>query len=243
MQLVLLAAGKGSRLGINVTNKCFVKVCEKYLLDYNLEQFLKINLDEIIIVVGHNAKYIIDYLGNSYHGIPITYVFQKQLLGIAHAIKIASPYIHDTFIMCLSDELFINQNIEGMCSYFLETQPDCLCGVVKDTVENIQKAYTLDVTPNNNILRLIEKPTSVYNHWKGTGCCFMKKTMLPLLETLQPNSTRNEYEMGDWIQLAIDKKFTCKIYPVALANFNLNTQKDLALAEAYLKREKREVNV
>ena len=47
MQLVLLAAGKGSRLGINVTNKCFVKVCEKYLLDYNLEQFLKINLDEI----------------------------------------------------------------------------------------------------------------------------------------------------------------------------------------------------
>ena len=29
MQLVLLAAGIGSRLGLNVTNKCFVKICDK----------------------------------------------------------------------------------------------------------------------------------------------------------------------------------------------------------------------
>ena len=54
MQLILLAAGIGSRLKLNVTNKCFVKVCDKYLLDYNLEQFLHIKLKEIIIVVGHN---------------------------------------------------------------------------------------------------------------------------------------------------------------------------------------------
>lgn len=243
MQLVLLAAGMGSRLGLNVTNKCFVKVHGKYLLDYNLEQFFQINLNEIIIVVGHNAEYIMNYLGNSYRGIPVTYVMQEQLLGIAHAINIASPYIRDTFIMSLSDELFINHNIEDMCTYFFENRPDCLCGVVKDTVENIQKAYTIDIGSNNNILHLTEKPTSVFNHWKGTGCCFMNRTMLPLLETLQPNSKRNEYEMGDWIQLAVDKGFTCKIYPIASANFNLNTKKDLALAEECFKDWKRGAKV
>ena len=213
MQLVLLAAGIGSRLGLNVTNKCFVKICDKYLLDYNLEQFLDINLSEIIIVIGHNAKYIVDYLGSSYHGIPIIYAKQEQLLGIAHAMKVASPYIHDTFIMCLSDELFINHNIKNMCIYFSENHLDCLCVVVKDTV---------------------------FNDWKGTGCCFMNRTMLPLLEILPPNSRRNEYEMGDWIQLAIDNGFTCKIYPIASANFNLNTQKDVVLAEAYIKENERD---
>lgn len=235
MQLVLLAAGIGSRLGLDVTNKCFVKVCNKYLLDYNLEQFLDINLSEIIVVVGYNAEYIMDYLGKSYHGIPITYVKQEQLLGIAHAIKIASPYIHDTFVMCLSDELFINHNIGDMCTYFSENRVDCLCGVVNDTVENIQKAYTMDITTNGNIRHLIEKPISVFNNWKGTGCCFMNRSMLTILEALQPNSKRKEYEMGDWIQLAVDNGFTCKVYPIASANFNLNTQKDIALAEAYLK--------
>lgn len=235
MQLVLLAAGIGSRLELNVTNKCFAKVCGKCLLDYNLEQFLEINISEIILVVGYNAQYIIDYLGNSYHGIPITYVEQKQLLGIAHAIKIASPYIHDTFIMCLSDELFINHNIKGMCTYFLQNHVDCLCGVVHDTIENIQKAYTIDISLNGDILHLIEKPTTIFNNWKGTGCCLMSRAMLTLLETLQPNSKRKEYEMCDWIQLAIDNGFTCKVYPIAIANFNLNTRKDIALAEEYLK--------
>lgn len=117
---------------------------------------------------------------------------------------------------------------------------DCLCGVVKDTVENIQKAYTIDLATNNSILHLIEKPTSVFNDWKGTGCCFMNRTMLPLLKILPKNSKRNEYEMGDWIQLAVDNGFNCKIYPIASANFNLNTQKDVALAEVYIKENERD---
>lgn len=235
MQLILLAAGVGSRLGLNITNKCFTKICDKYLLDYNLEMFLNTGITEIILVVGHNAEYIIDYVGNSYKKIPVTYVKQEPLLGIAHAIKIAAPYIHDDFIMCLSDELYIECNIEDMQNYFLENHIDCLCGVVKDTSENIQKAYTIEISSDGDILHLIEKPEVVFNNWKGTGCCFMKQTMLEVLEKLQPNSKRKEYEMGDWIQLAVDNSLCCKIYPVASANFNINTQKDLVLAETYIK--------
>ena len=216
MQLVLLAAGRGSRLNLNVTNKCFAKVCDKYLLDYNLEQFLDCNLNEIIIIVGHNARFIIDYLGNSYHNIPITYVKQEELLGIAHAIKIATPYIYDTFIMCLSDELFIDH-----------------------TIKNIQKSYTIDVAGDGTILHLIEKPSSPYNNWKGTGCCIMNQSMLTILKKLQPNPVRKEYEMGDWIQLAIDNRYKCKMYPIALVNFNLNTQKDIELAELNIKKRRK----
>lgn len=239
MQLVLLAAGRGSRLNLNVTNKCFAKVCDKYLLDYNLEQFLDCNLNEIIIIVGHNARFIIDYLGNSYHNIPITYVKQEELLGIAHAIKIATPYIYDTFIMCLSDELFIDHNIKNMCAYFANNSVDCLCGVVHDTIKNIQKSYTIDVAGDGTILHLIEKPSSPYNNWKGTGCCIMNQSMLTILKKLQPNPVRKEYEMGDWIQLAIDNRYKCKMYPIALVNFNLNTQKDIELAELNIKKRRK----
>lgn len=239
MQLVLLAAGKGSRLDLDITNKCFAKVNNKCLLDYNLELFLDINPSEIILVVGYNAKYIINYLGNNYHGIPVTYVKQEELLGIAHAIKIAAPYIHDSFIMSLSDELFINPDIKGMYTYFSKNYVDCLCGVVNDTKENIKKAYTMDITSDGSIIQLVEKPVSIFNNWKGTGCCFMKRSMLTILETLQPNSNRKEYEMGDWIQLGVNKGLSCKVYSIASANFNLNTQNDIALAEAYIEKTKR----
>ena len=48
------------------------------------------------------------------------------------------------------------------------------------------------------------------------------------------NKTRNEYEMGDWIQLAVNMGLICKIYPVADKNFNINTQQDIIAAEEYL---------
>lgn len=240
MQLVLLAAGKGSRLNLPITNKCFAKVYDKYLLDYNLEMFLACKLSEIIIITGYNAEYIKKYIGNTYHGISVIYVMQEQLLGIAHALKVASDYIHEDFIMCLSDELFINPTVNEMYCYFKDSQCDCLCGAVTDTVENIQKAYTMDLNIDGTILQLIEKPQSVFNEWKGTGCCFMKQTMLAVLKKLLPNAKRNEYEMGDWIQLAVSYGLKCKMYPIADANFNINTTDEILLAESYFANLKEE---
>lgn len=234
MQLVLLAAGKGSRLGVNISNKCFTKINNKCLLDYNLQMFTHCDISEIILIVGHNAINIQNYVGKNYNGIPVTYVFQHELLGIAHAIKIAQPCIHEDFIMSLSDELFINPNIDNMWKNFYTNNIDCLCGVTKDSAENIRKAYTVNISQTGNILQLIEKPSEIFNHWKGTGCCLMKQTMLPILDELCPNEIRNEYEMGDWIKLAIHKRLTCKIYPIANKNFNINTQKDINEAEKYL---------
>lgn len=82
-------------------------------------------------------------------------------------------------------------------------------------------------------------PSSPYNNWKGTGCCIMNQSMLTILKKLQPNPVRKEYEMGDWIQLAIDNRYKCKMYPIALVNFNLNTQKDIELAELNIKKRRK----
>jgi len=237
MQLVLLAAGRGSRLGISVTNKCFLKIHNKYLLDYNLEMFLTLGISEIIIIVGYNANHIKKYIGNTYHNIPVMYVMQEQLLGIAHAMKIASDFIHDNFIMCLSDELFINPKMDEMNQIFKNNSFDCLCGAVVDTEENIQKAYTMRLSTDGTILQLKEKPEIAFNQWKGTGCCFMQKTMLSLLKELQPNAKRKEYEMADWIQRAIDQGLICKMYPIADINFNINTPRDLIMAENYYNKQ------
>lgn len=234
MQLILLAAGKGSRLGPNISNKCLTEICGKCLLEYNLEMFKHLDVSEIILVVGHNAENIQKYVGTNYNKIPVIYVMQHELLGVAHALKIASPYIHEDFIMCLTDELFIHPNVENMWKFFSANNVDCLCGVVKDYTENIKKAYTIDISKTGEVLQLIEKPAQIFNQWKGTGCCSMKQTMLPILETLLPNKIRNEYEMGDWIQAAINAGLTCKIYPIADQNFNINTPNDIIVAEKCL---------
>lgn len=234
MQCVLLAAGKGQRLNVNVTNKCLVKVNGMPLIDYSLQLLTPEIFDELIIIVGYNANYIMDYLGNDYYGIKITYVHQIPQLGIAHAIMVAAPYIKRDFMMCLSDEIMVNPKVDSMLTTFRETPLDCLCGVTVDTPKNIQKAYTLKLDEHGQVICIVEKPHEPFNQWKGTGLCMMKQTMLSVLKDLKRNENRNEYEMGNWIQLAIDSGLICRITEAGDSNFNINELQDIQLAEAYI---------
>lgn len=235
MQCILLAAGKGQRLNIDTTNKCLAKVNNSALIDYSLILLTPELFSEIIVVVGHNKNYIKDYLGNNYKGIEITYVTQEPQLGIAHAIQIAAHKIREEFMMCLSDEIIINPNIKGMYQYFHSTNADCLCGITKDTEDNIRKAYTLQLDKNYNVRRVIEKPDVIFNEWRGTGLCMMNTTMLPVLKDLKLNTRRNEYEMGDWIQLSIHKGLACRVFEIGEIDFNINEVQDIHRAEAYIK--------
>lgn len=236
MQCVLLAAGKGHRLNAAVTNKCLAKVNGQPLIDYSFQLLSPQIFDELIVVVGHNAKYIKNYIGNNYRGIKVTYVEQNPQLGIAHAVLVASPYINKDFMMCLSDEIMVNPKIETMVTVFTDMQPDCLCGVTEDAPENIKKAYTLQLDKHGQVTHIVEKPHKIFNKWKGTGLCLMKQTMLPVLKDLKPNEHRNEYEMGNWIQSAIDSGLVCRIAEVADANFNINELQDIQSAETYIKQ-------
>lgn len=240
MQYILLAAGRGHRLGLNLTNKCFAKICDKTLLDYNLELSASGLFDEIIMIVGYNAKFIKEYIGDRYNGIKVTYVNQESLLGIAHAVKQAAAYIHTDFMMALSDEIHINPLVCKMADYLSETGADCVCGTVIDTPQNIRKAYTMNLNNDGNIMKLVEKPDHCFNQYKGTGLCMMKPTMLKLLTDLKPNAIRKEYEMGDWIQSGIKQGYICKSFQVSNANFNINEQKDIVEATAYFEHLKKE---
>lgn len=227
MQGIVLAAGKGSRLqGKHDINKCLLTYKNKTLIEHNLDILVGCSVCEIIIIVGYHSENIVQHIGYSYCGIDVTYVYQKELLGIAHGVLCAAPYINQNFFMCLSDEILFSPTIESFLQCFNKSGADCTCGVVTDNIENIRKNYTVQLGHNDRILDLIEKPFNVYNNLKGTGYCAMRTTMLPLLKSLQPNPMRGEYEMGDWILQGIKKGLLCNVAVIASGEMNINTASD-----------------
>lgn len=236
MKCIILAAGKGTRMrNREISNKCFIEVNRKRLLDYNLELISEKYFDEILIVVHHNAQKIINYVGYSYNGITVTYIYQKELLGIANAIECAYPRIKsNSFLMVLADEILFNNNIQKAVEYFDSSSLDCLCGIVKDSESNIKKAYTLQIDEQNNVIDLVEKPKEVFNHMRGTGYCLFKTSYIEILKDLKINPIRKEYEMGDWIRLGIKRGLKCKIFNIADYAINVNTEEDVQWAEKYI---------
>ena len=244
MKGVILAAGKGSRLSeLNLQHKSFAVVHKKRVINFSLDLLTnggadKSLVDEVVIVVGHNKEVIIEAIGDSYCGVPVKYVEQKELKGIAHAVLTAKDVINDDFIMCLADEILINPNMAGMVKRFYEDKASCVCGVIIDGADQSGKPIAYKVN-GDTIIEVEEKPANGYpNDIRGIGEVVFAKKCLDYLMNLEPNPRRGELEMGDWIQTIATANGDAKVFELADAYVNINYASDIDAANKILQNHK-----
>ncbi|MBU1136280.1 MAG: sugar phosphate nucleotidyltransferase [Nanoarchaeota archaeon] len=240
MKAIILAGGRGSRLN-EITkdrNKSMIKLFEKPIIEYNLEQAVELNVKEIVIIVGYRANEIIKYIGKEYKGIKVSYVFQKKQRGLVHAIECAKKAIGNSdFALMLSDEIVTNPDIKGMLKKFREKDLFAFCGVVfEEDKSSISKTYSVMVNKEGRVFRLIEKPRFPINNIKGTGHCILKNEILDYIDRTPINANRGEKELVDMIQAAIDEGKRVDIYKLGEDYVNVNTEEDLNLAKELIKK-------
>ena len=74
MQLVILAAGMGTRLGALTRDipKCFIEVLGETLLERALRVVTTAtDLNRIVLVVGYKKELFRELIGSSYKGVPV----------------------------------------------------------------------------------------------------------------------------------------------------------------------------
>ncbi len=230
MQALILAAGRGKRVHnlSQFQNKCMIPLHGKPVLEFHLEQAAHLGVQEIILTVGYLAESITNLFGNNFRGVPIRYVHQEKQQGLVHAIEVASPFVHDDFILMLGDEYFIKPNHAGLVNYFKDKKLFGVCGVVEEAdPESIRKTYALMLGENQRIHRLIEKPRKPVNEIKGTGVCVFKNTILDYIQFTPVHYLRKEKELPGLIQEAVDDGEEIFCFPVAEKYFNINQIEDL----------------
>ena len=73
----------------------------------------------------------------------------------------------------------------------------------------------------------------------GTGNCVMRSDIFNYIERTPINNERNEKELPDLIQCAIDEGRIIKHFNIGDGYFNINTPEDIVLAEKYIKQIKK----
>lgn len=238
MKALVLAGGRGNRLNelSAEQNKCMIEVRGKHLIEYNLECALDVGVDEIVIVVGYKAETIINFLGNSYKGKRIKYVIQTEQRGLVHAIACAQKTIGgDDFFLMLADEVLFRPRHEKMMAAFRANHDIfAICGIVKVADrEQIKKTYTLISGPELDIYRLIEKPRHPLNDYQGTGHCVFRNAIFDYIPYTPIHHERNEKELPDLIQCAVDDAKIVKAFMLCEKYTNVNTHEDVQLAEGF----------
>ena len=192
MQAIIMAAGKSTRTyPLTLTKpKPLLKIANKPILAHQLDA-LRGLVDSVILIVGYKGDLIRKAFGESWQGLPITYVEQKEQRGTGHAILQCEPFVNGPFIAMNGDDLYDPVDLARLAA----ADHAALAKIVDDP-----RLYGIyEVRDGNRVVRLVEKPKEVFSHLANIGAYKFSPEVFQVLQQTQP-SERGEIEITSAIQ-------------------------------------------
>jgi UDP-N-acetylglucosamine diphosphorylase / glucose-1-phosphate thymidylyltransferase / UDP-N-acetylgalactosamine diphosphorylase / glucosamine-1-phosphate N-acetyltransferase / galactosamine-1-phosphate N-acetyltransferase len=237
MKAVILAAGKGTRMGdlTRTTPKPMLPVAGVPMIERVIQSLIDTGLREFVIVSGHLGQIVRAYLGTGDKlGCHIDHVVQEKLDGTASALKLTRDAVGDSsLLLTFADILMEPSNYTGIRTVFEEHRCDVAAAVRRVDDPHLGAAVYID--SDWNVVNIIEKPpkgTST-TPWNHSGMYCFQPAIYDYLEKIEP-SGRGEYEIPDAVRGMIGDGLCVKAYQLDGYWKDLASPADIREAEALL---------
>ncbi|WP_010917157.1 glucose-1-phosphate thymidylyltransferase [Thermoplasma volcanium] len=205
MKGIILHGGSGTRLRpLTYTDvKQLLPIAGKPISEYALENLIEIGIKNINIVIGSVGGLEVKkfYGDGSRWNVNISYTYQPEPLGIAHAIGLTKAFVgNDDFVVFLGDN-YLQNGISNLYEDFTNAGSDGHLGLVP--VDNPSQFGIAEVD-NGKISKLVEKPKTPTSNLAIVGVYFLTPKVFESIDRLKP-SKRGEYEITEAYQDMIDR--------------------------------------
>jgi histidinol-phosphate phosphatase family protein len=182
---VILAGGMGSRLSHFTQNipKPLLKIKEKPILQYQIENLKKYGINEIILVVGYMKDKIIEYFGDgSKFGVNIKYFEEEYPLGTAGAFYYLKEMLSDQFLVLYGDLIF-DINFERFTQFHLQNR--AMCSLIIHPNDHPYDSDLIIVDDDNIVRRILKKNVErdfFYNNSVNAGIFYFDRKILEYVQ-------------------------------------------------------------
>ena len=174
------------------------------ILFYVLDNLAQAGISDVgIIISPETGKEIQDAVGGGKDwGITVEYILQSEPKGLAHAVKVARPYLGmSPFIMYLGDNL-IGSGIQRFREDFERSKADAT--ILLKEVDKPSNFGIAETNGEGHVTRLVEKPKRPMSNLALVGIYFFSPEIHAAIDAIQP-SWRGELEITDAIQCLLDQ--------------------------------------
>ena len=213
MKGLILSGGHGTRLRpiTHTSAKQLVPVANKPILFYGIEALKEAGIGDMGIVVGDTHEEIKEAVGDgSRWGVTITYIWQKEPLGLAHAVLVSEDFLgRSTFIMYLGDNL-IKGGVRDIVDQFKADQPNAQLLLVQ--VPHPEQFGVAELV-NGRVVRLVEKPKKPKSNLALAGVYLFDSHIFKAAKSID-FSARGELEITDAIQWLISQQMDVRSHVI-----------------------------
>ena len=208
MKLVIIAAGRGSRISSISKGlpKILIEVFNKTLLEHLIQNSITVGISDIVIVTGHNSNVIHDFISNNKFDINIELAYNDDW-NLPNGISVLAsknniPQNHD-FMISMSDH-FYNDDL------LLKIKNSDLTNITvnvgadykTDAIHDPDDAMKLIIDRNSNLVSQMSKDLLKYN----AVDCGIFKCKYEFFSILQEAKDSGKYSLSDACNILINNQ-------------------------------------
>lgn len=237
MRAVVLAAGRGTRMGALTENtpKPMIPINGKPVVEYVMRRMMAGGVTDFVLVTKYLAHKIVEYFGDGDDlGARVEYVEQTDKYGTGAALLAARELARNEPVMMVFADVIVETQVYARAiRIFKETNG---AGVVTlNWVDDPCHGGAVIVDDHHRITGVIEKPPKgqIPSNWNSAGIFVFQPIVFDYLQRLSP-SARGEYELPDAMNAMIADGL--QLYPSYLEGqwLDVGTIEAVAVAEKML---------
>lgn len=209
---IILAAGRGRRLRPHTdhTPKPLLEVRGQPILAHCLTALAQAGVNDVCIVVGHLGEKIMTFAGDGHAwSLQISYVWQRRLLGTAHALRTARPFLTaPTFVMA-ADYALREGHLLDLKTAYQQSGAEIAVSLKELASEELSERSSVEYDARGRISRIVEKPAPEAAPSRvGASLIYIVPAAIADYLNDLSLSSRQEYEIADVVNEMIADDFT-----------------------------------